>query len=321
MIDNNDPILSPEETSALLDAMNASEETMGPVEPIDLVSPERRVRNKLLAADRAAEVMAHDFGNTILKHTEALCRVEITPAEIIPFGVMVTNFIPTWSIALLETDNGGFAMAIADATLTSFILDRRLGAPMDSFDEDNEDRVTRSELSPVDQRVLTPVFDDFAAVISANAGAFGAVRLLSVLPNAQALPTTQEHEPLLTLLFTMQPASTPPGRLQIAMDDIAVRRLLPEQELQLSRESTKQEQRAIRAQIMGVDIELTAIFGETHTTIREILQLSVGDILRLDTGRHSEICVKTDNHITLRGTPCVQHGNLGVRITSIAAES
>ena len=85
-----EPVLSAAETSALLDAMNESEVAGPPVEPIDLSSPERRVRGKLLAADKAGEAISVELGKAMLRHTEALSRVEIAPAELVPFGMLVT---------------------------------------------------------------------------------------------------------------------------------------------------------------------------------------------------------------------------------------
>lgn len=313
-------LLSAEETDALLNAMQQSE-LSGPVEPIDLGSPERRVRGKLLQADRTAEALAGALGRAMLRHTETLARVEIAPAEIIPFGMLVSSLLPTWSIARLETDDGAFALAIADDVLTSFILDRRLGAPLASFEGANEDRLTRAELSPVDRRVLAPVFVDVArSVAEHGAGEPDALRLVEVLPNAHALPPTPELEPLLMMGFTIQPGSAAAGRLRVVMDASAARRLLPERP-EAPREVSDAERAVMRQRVMEADVELVAVLGETVSSIREVLALKVGDVVRLDAGPHSPVVLQAGDRPAFYGKPCVHHGNLAVRVTQLCSHA
>lgn len=304
-----EPILSEAETSALLHAMHESEVGGPPVEPIDLSSPERRVRGKLLAADKAGEAIAVDLSRAMLRHTEALSRVEIAPAELVPFGMLVGSLLPTWSIARMETGDGGLVLAIADDVLTSFILDRRLGAPLSSFEDQGEDRLSRAELSPVDRRVLTPVFRDVAH-------AMGDVAMSEVLPNAHALPPTPEHEPLLVIGFTVQPGASSPGRLKIVLDAAASRKLLPEHEI-VPRLPSTVESRSLRQGVIDTEIELVALLGETESTVSELLSLSVGDVIRLDASPASPVMVFAGDQIALQGKPCVHHGNLAVRVNAI----
>lgn len=305
-----EPVLSEAETSALLDAMHESEVGGPPVEPIDLSSPERRVRGKLLAADKAGETLAVELGKAMLRHTEALSRVEISPAELVPFGMLVGSLLPTWSIARMETEDGGLVLAIADDVLTSFILDRRLGAPLSSFEDQGEDRLSRAELSPVDRRVLTPVFRDVADAMGNE------LCMREVLPNAHALPPTPEHEPLLVIGFTVQPGTSQPGRLKLVLDSAASRKLLPECETE-PRLPSSIESYALRMGVIDTEIELVALLGETESTVSELLSLSVGDVVRLDASPASPVQVFAGDQIALQGKPCVHHGNLAVRVNQI----
>jgi len=315
---DRDALLSAEETDALLSAMQESERS-APVEPIDLGSPERRVRGKLLQADRTSEALAHALGRAMLRHTETLSRVEVAPAEIIPFGTLVSSLLPTWSIARLETDDGAFALAIADDVLTSFILDRRLGAPLASFEAAGEDRLTRAELSPVDRRVLGPVFVDVArSVADLGVGEPDALRLLDVLPNAHALPPTPELEPLLMMSFTIQPGSAAAGHLRVVLDASAARRLLPAQ-LEEPRQVSDAERALIRERVMEADVEVVAVLGEALSTIGDVLALDVGDVVRLDAAPHSPVMLRTDDRVAFYGKPCVHHGNLAVRVTQVCS--
>ncbi|MEM9068655.1 MAG: FliM/FliN family flagellar motor switch protein [Myxococcota bacterium] len=313
-MEEQEALLSAEETSALMDAMNAGEPSV-PAEPIDLGSPERRVREKLLQADKVSESLGDALARTILRHTESVVKVDVAPAELVPFGMLVTTLLPTWSIARMETDASSFALAIGDDQLTSFVLDRRLGAPLSSVESQGEDRLTRAELSPMDRRVLAPVFADIAAVV-AKLGADDpdALRLVEVLPNPHSLPPTPEMEPLLLLNFTVQPRNAPAGHLRVVLDASAARRLLPEDADGVVVASPR-EQHKMRGRILETSIELVAVLGEASANVREILTLRVGDVLRLDAGPHSPVQVRTGDRVPFEGKPCVHHGNLAVRLT------
>src|SRR5882672_2340120 len=85
--ENPEPLLSAEETSALLDAMRSGSEGT-PVDSFDLASPERPLRDALSTADACARTMAEAVDKLVLRATGCSSATEELPAEITPYKVI-----------------------------------------------------------------------------------------------------------------------------------------------------------------------------------------------------------------------------------------
>ncbi|MEE4356267.1 MAG: flagellar motor switch protein FliM [Desulfococcaceae bacterium] len=64
-----------------------------------------------------------------------------------------------------------------------------------------------------------------------------------------------------------------------------------------------------------ISANIVAELGTARMTVRELLALHKGDVIKLDTGPRSSIAVKIENVIKYRGQPGTYHGNQAVRIT------
>src|SRR5690348_7101285 len=93
MTEQIEPLLSPDETSALLDAMRPKADAAASAEPADLGSPERPLRDALANADACARAMAASMDRLMLRVTGCSSFTEELPAEIAPYKV-IRNSIP-----------------------------------------------------------------------------------------------------------------------------------------------------------------------------------------------------------------------------------
>lgn len=80
-------------------------------------------------------------------------------------------------------------------------------------------------------------------------------------------------------------------------------------------------ERALRALLQEVPVEVVAELGRVELTIARLLSLEVGDVLRLDQAADHPITVSIDRMPKYRGEIGVQHGNLAVTLTSLHEEA
>jgi flagellar motor switch protein FliM len=66
-----------------------------------------------------------------------------------------------------------------------------------------------------------------------------------------------------------------------------------------------------------VTILCTAELGRTAITVRELMNLEVGDVLRLDRDPANPITIYLEGSAKLLGNPTLQHGNIAVEVVSI----
>ena len=70
--------------------------------------------------------------------------------------------------------------------------------------------------------------------------------------------------------------------------------------------------------LLDVELELSAILGETDTTLKKVLDITKGSIIELDNITTEPIKLLANGHEVARGEVVIIEDNFGLRITNIA---
>jgi flagellar motor switch protein FliM len=73
--------------------------------------------------------------------------------------------------------------------------------------------------------------------------------------------------------------------------------------------------RALQGQIGSTTVEATALLGETVLTLRELLELEAGDIVRTNIPVNGEVKILVGGKPRLQGRPGISKGRVAVRVT------
>lgn len=309
----SDPLLSSEETDALLAAMQEGDGSDN-AEDVDLTSPERRIRAALPGADRAGEEIARLARRLLLRHAGTPAATEAAPAEINPYSVAIGGVRPGCAVAHLRIGES-FGFLTLGPHLVAFILDRQLGAPLVMGDD--APSPTRDALTAVETRVLRPIVAELIAGISDDlCGAPDVIRLLGLHSDVMELPKLEAHEPVLRIAVAVNPGVAPADEVLLVFASNAVSIAFNTKVDDSAEGLTKAERRRIQRRVDVADVEIVAVLGEAMSSVRAVLELAVGDVLRLD-GVPGQPCRLLVSGVTvLRGKPITNHGNLAVEITS-----
>ena len=314
-VDGVEPLLSLEETNALLDAMRSGSEDTGAVELLDLTSAERPLREALTTADTCARSLAEAMDKLMLRTTGCSSSTEELPAEIVPYKV-VRGAIPQGAaIVPFRSNDGSLGVMTIGGQLVSFILDRRMGAPL-GRDLPLE---PRAMLSTLDRRLLEPFTTSVVELFSKHwcdeARAFPAG---SVLAQAADLPMLPQFEPLLQLVFRVTPSGVPGDQVVLALSSgIVSRAKPPTRNVEIKTVANPADRGRMVAAVRGTDIELIAQLGQQHATVRELLALRAGDVLRLENTAEEPLVVRVGDRPVFRGNPVVRRGNLAVQVLEV----
>ena len=69
--------------------------------------------------------------------------------------------------------------------------------------------------------------------------------------------------------------------------------------------------------LLDVELELSAILGETDTTLKKVLDLTKGSIIELDNATTEPIKLLANGREVARGEVVIIEDNFGLRITNI----
>lgn len=309
---DNDPLLTAAETDALLDAMRSTGDDAS-VESADLGSPDRPLRQALGRADHCVQQMSPELRKALLRIANCTSTTEDQPAEIVPFTVFTNAILPGSCIATLRTHDDCTGLIVIAPQLCNFILERRLGAPLS---ENGSRAVARNELSALDRRILKPLLSSLAEELGRSwNGNPEDFQLVKILKNANELPSLTQFEPLLRLGVRMIPTGGTGDEVMFALSAGAVRATTPQESSTKVIAISPDERARMASRLSTAEVELVAALGRAHITVGRLLDLSVGDVVRLDRIPNEPIEMQVEGLTKLIGLPVVQHGNLAIEVT------
>lgn len=316
MNEGNEPLLSPEETSALLDAMRSGSDVSA-IESLDLTSAERPLRDALATADACARAIAEALDKLMLRATGCPSSTEELPAEITPYKVVRSAIPQGAAIVPFRAADGSLGVMTLGPSLVSFILDRRMGAPLNKELPSDP----RTSLSHLDRRLIEPfalsVVELFSKHWCNDPKAFPPG---SVIAQPADLPMLPQFEPLLQLVFRVAPTGLAGDQIVLAMSSGIVSRAKSSTHVKEQAAAPTEFDRSRMTQAVGgTEVEVVARLGEYITTVREVLGLRSGDIIRLSTTPEEPLEVSVGDRIVFHANPIVHHGNMAVQIQTVSS--
>jgi flagellar motor switch protein FliM len=314
-VDGIEPLLSLEETNALLDAMRSGSEEKSEVEPLDLTSAERPLREALTTADNCARALAEALDKLMLRTTGCSSSTEELPAEIVPYKVARGAIPQGAAIVPFRSTDGSLGIMTIGNALVSFILDRRMGAPL-GRELPAEPRIN---LSGLDRRLLEPfatsVVELFAKHWCDDAKAFPAG---AVLAQAADMPLLPQFEPMLQMVYRVTPSGVAGDQIVLALSSGVVSRAKPASNNMMIKTQPKPADRArMEEALRFTDVQVVAVLGAQRSTVREVLGLRAGDVVRLENTPEEPLDVRVGHRPVFRGTPLVRRGNLAMQISEV----
>lgn len=314
-VDNSEPLLSLEETNALLEAMRSGGDGSDDVESADLASPERPLRSALDRADSCSRTMAQAIDKQMIRLSGMSTTTEEQPAEIVPYKVIRGSLAQGCAIASVRTEDGSLGLVIMGPALVAFLLDRRMGAPLAKGGKAVEPRI---ELSSLDRRLLRPMIEAFVEIFgqhwSANPVGF---QVAEVYADAADVPAMAQFEPMLQLSLRVTPGGAPGDHILFALSVAAVRNSIPKKKAAQGPAVNQMDRGKMAVTIRDAKLRCVAMLGSTRSTVGHVLTLAKGDVLRLDGAPEQPVEMRVRDTVVITGKPVVLHGNLAIAVTEV----
>lgn len=310
-----EPLLSTDETEALLQAMRGSGE--GPsAKEVELGSAEQRLRKSLGRADDVARTFAGEIRKLLRRMLGVSASVRESATDIIPYSVFAQSIVPGSGVAVLKGDDGATGFLMMGPGLTTFVLNRRLGGSI--ADRPGASEEVRSFLSAVDRRIVRPFCDEVVATLI---GCWGkdevSVAISEVLSRPIDLPRLAQFEPLLRLPLSVSFGLDSNEELSLVLTGTAIKPPKVDEKLPQEAAKSNSDRGRMAARLTLAELELVVILGHAATSVRKVLSLNVGDVLRLEQAPTAPLQLFIEGQKKMLGAPMVSHGNIAVEITEL----
>lgn len=317
-------VLSQDEVDALLKGVNegavpADGEGGGAragVQTLDLTSQERNLRGRVpgleLIVDRFTKALRASMGTFL----GALPGVAVTAVELRKFGGFMQKVQPPVSMQLFRmAPLRGQGMVVASPGLVATLLQLTFGGRM-------QRRITIEgrDLSAIEVKVLerlaARVLHDFSEAWRPVAAIDFAFQRSEANPRFAAIAAA----PDLALVFEMQ--------IELeGMEEAAVSICIPNasldpvrRQLQVSigveKEAPGESWGDRWREVIGAaELDVKAELGTTRMPLGAVLDLKVGDLVQLGTGRDGPVLVRVEGRPRFVGAPGISAGRHAVRVT------
>ncbi|MGE0792314.1 MAG: FliM/FliN family flagellar motor switch protein [Sandaracinaceae bacterium] len=307
---NDEPLLSDEETSALLDAMREEEKSAeSEVAKTDLGSPEGPMREALGRADAALTAIGGAARTQLLVQTARGIEMELLPCEVVPRDVFVGALDQNAVVYDVVHKNDSMGLLSVDSSLGRYILERSMGAL-----EEEPPGAAAKEFSDIDRTILEPFP---RAVMRALSASFLSGRALTLALHDEGVTAkgAARFEPLMRLAIRFSTGAHRVGEVLIALNAAAVAASSPTTEAQKAKNQRPRDARAqMERSVTSATVELIAVLGRAPSSVGQLLELAAGDVLRLDTGPHETVSMCVGDVELARGVPVVVSGNLAIEL-------
>ena len=290
------PLLSAEESAALFDAIRSGAVEAHAARPASLGSvdePMRRAQRKL---DELAPLAASDLREALLRAGTVAESVEAGACDVQPLEAFVKGVLPASAVWTIRSQGEAVARVVLEPSLVAAMLERRLGAA----DALVGARPIERAPSALELRVLEPLARSAAEKIVApfvpGTLVFGPPGRPSELGSPLA--------PCATVTLAITPRRGSPAEIKVALFASSLGHVGG---------ATKLGAR-MGDVLSDVEVEVVAILGRTTTTVRALLALERGSVLRLDSAPERPVDVRVDGVTVLRGMPVVKDGNLAIEV-------
>jgi flagellar motor switch protein FliM len=267
-------------------------------------------------------VVARQIRRRVRRTARRTAPAAAEPPEIVPVGVMQKTLLPGSLIAHLQTDGGGHALLVIGPSIASFIVERRLGAPLpaesDVGADDMQSAPARGDLSSFDRRMLQPfVAGLVAAFARAWCGREDGLRIVHVSPRTTDPLVMPADEAALRLALRLTTSNGVSDVVTLALTATAIQATTAQgTETEVASASPSDRSR-MALRIAAAEVEIVATLGRSQSSVRALLALSVGDVLRLDRAPNDPVDVSVEGVTKFLGAPVVQHGNLAIEVVEV----
>jgi flagellar motor switch protein FliM len=313
-----EPLLSSDETEALLAAMRNGAANAQTTKELALGSTDQRLRESLEHADAVGKDFALELRKMLRRVAGVPHPVREGAADVVPYNVLASSTAAGMAIATLKLAGAVVGVMVLGPRMTVRVLSRRLGAGVPAVDAPEEE--ARAQLSPVDRRIARPFLNETLDLFNHfwSKGEL-AIELGDVLCKPSDLPRLPQFEAMLRLPLSIGLSGDSSEEMWFAVTSAALPSVpkVAALEENLEPPAPTEDRARLAARLSHAEVEVVAVLGHARSTVREILRLNVGDVIRLNEPPETPVKVSVEGRQKMIGLPVVRHGNLAIEVIEV----
>lgn len=318
-------VLSQQEIDMLLSALSSGEVSAeeikeeksqeDKVKPYDFKHPNRVSKDQLRVIHMIQENFARVYGTTLSGFLRTIVEIEVVSVDQVSYGEFIRSLpsptsLDIFSLSPLE----GRGILQLDLSIVFIMLDRLLGGPGEPIDKTRE--LTDVE-EVVYNKVVSRALNDFKEVWSHIIEMNPKLEGREYNPQFAQIVSPNEMTVLITLEVKIGKAS---GIMNICIPYIVLEPVIPKLSAQYwfstGKKSGVEDLAIVKRSVNFIRLPVVVYLGNAVLTVRELLHLKLGDIIRLDTSADASLLIKVGGVPKFYAKPGLRGKKIALMITS-----
>lgn len=315
-------VLSQEEVNALLKGIDSGDVSTVPadntqetgVRSYDLTSHDRVVRGRMPTLEIISERFARIFQVTLSGVLKEIVDIHLISVDIKKFGEFMKHIpLPSCINIFRMEPLKGFNLMIIDPRMVYLLIDHFFGGKGQTHV-----KVEGKDFTPIEQKIIGRIVD---LAFRDLEKAWGAVHQIKIVLNRREInpqfaSIVTPTEVVLTVEFNVEMDGVP-GKILICMPYPTIEPI--KEKLQAGYQSDQYEidnkwLERLKTHLMDCNVEVTVELGRSTVMVRDILNLSVGDVILLDKPAEDRIVAKVESVPKFMGRPGIYRGSLAFQV-------
>jgi flagellar motor switch protein FliM len=290
------------------------------VQPYDFSRASKFSKDQIRTIQMIHENFARLFSSTLSAKIRALTRIKVVSVEEVTYEDFIStvsnpSIISIFSLPPLE---GNGVMDISPQ-IGFPLMDRLLGGSGEGEEEARE--LTDIELN-IMESILTDALnfikDSWSNVVTLSPK----LEILESNPYfVQIVPTTE----MIILVNLEAEIGEKSGRMNLALPYVMLESVLPKLSIQnwfatYRRTVSPDTPLKVEKRLLKTSVTLAAELGATYITLKDFLNLDVGDVLQLQTRVNEDIDIFVGNKLKFKGRPGQVGKNIAIQTSSVVKE-
>jgi flagellar motor switch protein FliM len=317
-------ILSQDEIDALLTAISTGEvdtteynanQDQRKVKIYDFRRPDKFSKDQIRTLQMMHETFARLTTTSLSAQLRALVSVHVASVDQLTYEEFVRSIPNPTTLAVINMDPlKGSGVLEIDPSITYTIIDKLFGGVGEST------RITReltdieiSVMEGIIVRILGNLREAWANVIDLRP------RLGNIETNPQ-FALIVPHNEMVVLITLETKVGEVEGMINLCIPYMAIESIIPKLSAQylfssVRRDTTDEHAAIVQSRLENIELSLKAELGEVEVTTQEILNLRIGDVIKLpNTKINSDINLRVGNRKKFKCTPGRVGNRLAVQI-------
>ena len=259
----------------------------------DFRRPNRVSREQLRSFRSIHDKMARNLSNQISAIMRSIVEIQLHSVDQMTYGEFLMS-LPTptsFNVFSMKPMDGAGVLEI-NPSIAFPMIDRLLGGRGDQYDDTRE--FSNIELNLLDT-ILRQIMQNLKESWAAVAEIFPSIDAKESSPNVVQIVAQNEVVVMVVMEIVIGHSS---GMMNICYPVISLETILSRlasRDLMMSETSSKKSRnRELQALIGGADVHIAAMLGSTQLSLKEVLELQVGDVIMLDRVADDTVTVSVD---------------------------